>query len=596
MFTGRWRGFPLQLLGLTVLPLAVLAVAIAFGGATLHQRAMRSLVGERDERAARAAAVAIAKQLNHRAAAVQSLALQAGGPVTPEHALDDSVFFLPNFEKGLALFTADGQLLATSGDAAGHVDFWQTAGVRQALAAAVDDGSLTNDVHFLTPFTAPEHETETVLVAAGTADGTIAAGGFDAAKLVEQALNDVFGPQTAALVVRPDGTLLYQAGGVRPTDGALIQQPGVAAALQGESGTTYLTTEEGEHVVAFSPIAEVGWALVIEEPWHMVADPLLRTTEFAPLILVPVVVIALLGLWFGVRQIVQPLQSLAFRATGLAAGDFAGIEEPVGGIQEIRHLQSELILMADKVQLAQKSLRGYLGAVTTGQEEERRRLARELHDETIQSLIALNQRVQLAQMAQDTVVQNAPPPVAVNGHSDQQTTAVQLDEIQQMTTQVIADLRRLTRNLRPIYLDDLGLTPALKMLALDMEQALQIPIEFHLFGGEHRLSSSVELALYRIAQEALNNVGRHAQASRVELCLAFQPEQVILEIRDDGRGFATENPAIMGTSDHFGLLGMRERAELIGAQLILYSSPGEGTQISVKVPFAAEALNEGFEN
>jgi signal transduction histidine kinase len=392
--------------------------------------------------------------------------------------------------------------------------------------------------------------------------------------------------------VRQDGTLLYQAGQIRQSADEWAQRPGVAPALRGESGTTYLTTEEGEHVVAFSPITVVGWALVVEEPWHIVADPLLRTTEITPLVLVPAVVIALAGLWFGVRQIVQPLQSLARRATGLAAGDFTGIEEPVGGIQEIRQLQAELIQMAHKVQLAQKSLRGYLSAVKAGQEEERRRLARELHDETIQSLIALNQRVQLAQMAQAAPVQDVPMPVVSNGQSNDSSTAAQLDEIQQMTTQVIADLRRLTRNLRPIYLDDLGLTPALKMLALDMGQALQIPIEFRLFGLEYRLQPVVELALYRIAQEALNNVGRHAQASRAEVCLEFRLGAAILTVRDDGQGFVAGNPSTMASGDHFGLLGIQERAELIGAHLEIQSTLGEGTCISVTVPFSGEQQRE----
>jgi signal transduction histidine kinase len=293
-------------------------------------------------------------------------------------------------------------------------------------------------------------------------------------------------------------------------------------------------------------------------------------------------VVALVGLWFGVRQIVQPLQSLASRATGLASGDFAGIQEPVGGIQEIQRLQAELIYMAQKVQLAQKSLRGYLAAVTTGQEEERRRLARELHDETIQSLIALNQRIQLAQMALAEVAPSGDTP-------DGRPAAEQLAEVQQMTAQVIADLRRLTRNLRPIYLDDLGLTPALKMLTLDTQQLLQIPILFHLSGTERRLQPQVELALYRVAQEALNNVGRHAQAGHAELALEFGPQALVLTIRDDGRGFASENSSVRTSGNHFGLVGMQERAELIGARLEVHSTPGEGTHIRVTVPIVRES-------
>ena len=190
-------------------------------------------------------------------------------------------------------------------------------------------------------------------------------------------------------------------------------------------------------------------------------DPLLRATEWAPLVLAPVLIAALIGLFFGLRQIVQPLQSLEKKAADLGWGDYEAIEESVGGINEIQRLQTELIHMAHKVKLAQQSLRGYLGAVTAGQEEERRRLARDLHDDTIQSLIALNQRIQLAQLsAQD------------------ESMAEQLAEMQQMTEQTIADLRRLTQDLRPIYLEDLGLVTALDMLARDTSQSLKIPIDF----------------------------------------------------------------------------------------------------------------------
>ena len=119
--------------------------------------------------------------------------------------------------------------------------------------------------------------------------------------------------------------------------------------------------------------------------------------------------IAVVALWFGARQIVRPIQNLEARATKLAWGDFKAIEEPVGGIAEIRHLQAELVGMAHKLQAAQKNLHNYIGAITRGQEEERRRMARDLHDDTIQSLIALKQRLQLLEMAP----QNEPPITAI---------------------------------------------------------------------------------------------------------------------------------------------------------------------------------------
>lgn len=560
------RSFSLQLFVLTILPLTALLLAIAFGSVTLHQRAMRSMVGERDERATRAAATAITEQLNHRQAAIRSLALQAAAANDPQHALADAAFLAPDFEGGMALFASNGVLLAATNDA----EIWQ-AWITASLSDAVSGANDSPETQLIFPFADPRSGEEVMLVKA-TAGAYTAVGAFSPAGLVRNALNNIFSTihnQAVAFVVAANGQVLYQTGTLFWSDSELPAHPGVAGALRGESGATYLPVGGDEHVIAFSPIAPVGWALVIEEPWRAVADPLLRTTEMAPLIFIPVLLIALIALWFGLRQIVQPLQSLERKATALGWGDFAAIEEPVGGIHEIQRLQTELIYMAQKVRRAQQSLRGYLGAVTTGQEEERRRLARDLHDDTIQSLIALNQQIQLAQLAQ-----LAP---------DEQTTA-RLGRMQQMAEQTIADLRRLTRDLRPIYLEDLGLAPALDMLARDTGQALRIPVTFTVAGDEHRLSSEIELALYRIAQEGLSNVARHAQATAATVQLYFNENQVTLAVEDKGIGFdVPESPAEMVATGHFGLLSIQERAELIGARISVQSAAGTGTKVMVEV-------------
>ena len=125
--------------------------------------------------------------------------------------------------------------------------------------------------------------------------------------------------------------------------------PGIKEALNGESGINYFQSSEGEHVVAFNPIPPIGWGLVIEEAWEDIASPYLMTTQSAPLVIVPVFLLALLAIWFGARRIVTPLQKLEKQAAGLAAGDFEAIRQPVGGIEEIRNLQSELVEMADKL-------------------------------------------------------------------------------------------------------------------------------------------------------------------------------------------------------------------------------------------------------
>jgi signal transduction histidine kinase len=368
-------------------------------------------------------------------------------------------------------------------------------------------------------------------------------------------------------VIDPSYQVLFQSGAL-DMKGAPRDHPGIAQAFAGQSGATYVKDGTDEHVVAYSPIAPVGWTIFSEESWEMVANPTLRTTQTAPLVLVPALLIAVVALWFGARQIVRPIQNLEARATKLAGGDFKAIEEPVGGIAEIRHLQAELVGMAHKLQIAQKNLHNYIGAITRGQEEERRRMARDLHDDTIQSLIALKQRLQLLEMA-----------------SQNESSIIAIAELENLTEQAIENLRRLTRALRPIYLEDLGLVAALEMLGRETTQSSKLPVRFQCTGTERRLVPEVELALYRMAQEALSNIVRHAQASDASLSITFDTQSVTLEVTDNGKGFEVpKSPSEFAPSGHFGLLGLHERADLIGAELEIESSPGEGSRVSVYLP------------
>ncbi len=563
----RLRGLPLQLLALTVVPVTILLLTISFGSLALHQRAMRSLVGERDERAVRAAAAAIREQLNHRSAAVRGLSLRVAGTDTPQMALDEVAFLLHDFEGGFAVFGEDGHPLAVSPNTA---VFWQSGPVREQLAALTP----TAASQFMPVFTDETDGGHVMLVAAQAEDGLLTVGAFFPDSLGRDVLGNVFnvGDPAAILLADASGSILYQIGDMSEETTAVSQRPGVRDALRGDSGATYLEGADSEYVIAFSPVTPVNWALVIEEPWQEVTDPLLRASAFSPLILAPAILIAAAALWFGVRQVVQPLQKLEQQATRLAWGDFEAVAEPVGGIEEIRRLQTELAHMAGKVQAAQRGLRSYLGAITTGQEEERRRLARELHDDTIQSLIGLNQRLQLAQLE----------------ISDPASQA-RLAEMEQMATTMIADVRRFIRALRPIYLEDLGLVPALGMLARDVGSELGgelgIQISFTAEGTARRLPPEVELSLYRIAQEGLSNVVRHAQAGSAVLQVCFAPGMITLTISDDGRGFQVpDSPAEMTPLGHYGLLGMHERAELIGAKLTIESQLGQGAQLQVTLP------------
>jgi signal transduction histidine kinase len=142
----------------------------------------------------------------------------------------------------------------------------------------------------------------------------------------------------------------------------------------------------------------------------------------------------------------------------------------------------------------------------------------------------------------------------------------------------------MTRALRPIYLEDLGLVTALEMLTRETSQTDSLEIGFQKSGEEQRLPREVELALYRISQEALNNILRHSKAKHVDLNITFGVHEIILDIRDDGIGFQTpKSPTDFAPSGHFGLLGMRERADLIGARLEVQSEAGKGTRLTVRV-------------
>lgn len=304
-----------------------------------------------------------------------------------------------------------------------------------------------------------------------------------------------------------------------------------------------------------------------EDAWRLASDPILELTLVAPLALVPPLLFAAGALWFVTRQIVQPLQKLESRAVALTWGDFAAIREPVGGIAEIQRLQRELVEMARKVQAAQEGLRDYIGAITSAQEEERLRIARDLHDDTLQAVIALKQHLQLTQKA-------------VRDPRARQSLA----ELESLAEQTIENLRRFTRALRPIYLEDLGLVTALEMLAHETAQNHSLSVDFHKVGLERRLTPEVELSLYRIAQEALNNVVKHARATHASLTLTFAPNHIELTVSDDGIGFVVpQSPTDLAPAGHFGLLGIHERIALLGGHLEIESAPGSGTRLRVRV-------------
>jgi len=216
------------------------------------------------------------------------------------------------------------------------------------------------------------------------------------------------------------------------------------------------------------------------------------------------------------------------------------------------------------------NLRFYAQQVTLAQEEERKRIARELHDDTAQRLIALSRQLEKLMLAKERL-------------SEEDLKL--LESLQRQTDAILEGVRRFSQDLRLSILDDLGLLPALESLADDLTKQ-GIATNVRIVGEARRNSPEVELALFRIAQEALSNVWRHSQASRAELTLEFSDTKLVMFIRDNGSGF--EMPQRLGdlaSTGKLGLLGMQERARLIGATLTLQSESRVGTTVTVEVPF-----------
>jgi signal transduction histidine kinase len=215
---------------------------------------------------------------------------------------------------------------------------------------------------------------------------------------------------------------------------------------------------------------------------------------------------------------------------------------------------------------AERARTELLARLVFAQEDERRRIAREMHDQFGEQLTALSLKIGALKQA-------------CAGHRDLHDQVAALESIAQ---QLDRDVDHLVWELRPTALDDLGLRAALANYVKDWSNRVSIRAGLHTSGLlDERLPSEAETTLYRIAQEALNNVAKHARAQNVDVILERRQDHVLLIVEDDGVGF---DPASMASTSHgFGLLGMQERAALVGGTLEIESAAGKGTTILVRM-------------
>jgi PAS domain S-box-containing protein len=229
-------------------------------------------------------------------------------------------------------------------------------------------------------------------------------------------------------------------------------------------------------------------------------------------------------------------------------------------------------LLAESLQL-QKKLRHLSRQILEAQEEERKRISRELHDEVAQVLTGIS--LHLAALAQQGAV-------------DAKGLKKKIARTQRLVAESVNIVHQFAGQLRPAALDDLGLIPALHSYVKDFARQTGLSIHFTSFtrGKTEQLDSARRTVLYRVAQEALINVARHAQASQVNMSIRKLRDVIRMEVKDNGKSFQVQGVSPTGRNKGLGLLGMRERVEMVGGRFIVESSPGKGTTIRAEIPFA----------
>ncbi len=253
----------------------------------------------------------------------------------------------------------------------------------------------------------------------------------------------------------------------------------------------------------------------------------------------------------------------------------ANLEQKVA--TRTQQLQRTKESLADKAALLQR----LLNETVDVQERERQRIAQDMHDSTSQLLVGAMLELKSAQKRL--------------GNGSLPRAEESLQTVRGILHRVDSEIKRAIHDLRPPSLDELGLGPALRQYAVRFEQYTGLSCDVEILGDPRRLPSKSEISIYRLVQEALQNVSAHARASRANVITVFSPRRLKVTIIDDGQGFDIE--AVRGKPPgHFGLLSMQERAESLGGHLTIQTQPGQGTRIELVVPIPTAQTSEATTN
>ncbi len=348
------------------------------------------------------------------------------------------------------------------------------------------------------------------------------------------------------------------------------------------------------HVIAFAPLSAVPWGVAVggneEDTFAGVQQLRIGLIVLAVISLVSVWIITLSG----TRRLIKPIQQLTMAAQRIAAGELntplhvssygeIGVmtnalarmqKQILKNIADLsmwnQTLEDQVAAKTKEIQAQQTLAQRLLQHNITVQEKERSRLARELHDGIGQVLMAV-------ELSLDRLYKSLP--------SDDNTAHQHLEKSRQLVEKIWGDLRDVIGDLRPGVLDQLGLVPSLRWISKHVLHPVNIKTTITTNGFPKRLPNEIETTLFRIAQEAMNNVAQHSQATHLTIQLVHESGRITMTLADDGQGF---DPATIELNHHnnrgFGLAGMRERALLAGGQVTVTSASGQGTTIQVIVP------------
>lgn len=273
--------------------------------------------------------------------------------------------------------------------------------------------------------------------------------------------------------------------------------------------------------------------------------------------------------WVVLKLALRPLDGITRTVEAVRKGSLrARVERDRFSDPQIETLRETLNAMLDQLDEHGARLRALSSQIINAQEEERLRIARELHDETAQALASL--------LVRQRVAERSPDPESLH-----RTMA----DLRALTAEALEGVRRMALELRPTMLDDLGLVAAVEAFGRQFSHRTGIPVDVRMTRRPERLPPEVELVAFRIIQEALSNVARHSGATRAEVRLGASASLLTVSVADDGQGFEPE-AALDNQSRQrsLGLFGMRERAALVGGRLSLDSAPGRGTRVRLEIP------------